>query len=341
VASAARLYQSSTDPAERAVAQELTDLANRMTGRSGETGVSATAADGLEISVTAADLLRRHLSSFGEPGSDARRIIGGLGQSINAQMRVQSPQFNTAMEGYQRRARLGDATEIGERFIGQRGYTGDFVRGVNDMASRSPRGQGQQALVPAGQTTSGAASEIDVARAAARAALERAGDTARGAPGVLDALATSRGQQRRSVALLGQDGADNLREGARVGRLMTGTGNNVNPRAGSNTFLNNQDGASINQIGSVVGNVLSMRPVSAIGGVIDLFRAAGISDDMAERAVRIALDEGRTDEVINIIRQRLPEPEARRLISQISPVLAGQGGGSTAPQPPRMVEAPR
>jgi hypothetical protein len=336
VASAARLYQSSTDPAERAVAQELAELSARMTNRSGQTGLTSEAAEGLELSVTAADLLRRHLSTVGDPGSDTRRIIGGLGQSINAQMRQQSPEFGAAMDGYQRRARLGDATEIGERFIGQRGYTGDFVRGINDMASRSQRGQGQQAVVPFGTTIPNAASEIDVARAAARAALERAGETARGAPGVLDTLATSRGQTRRSTALLGPAGAEDLREGGRVGRMMTGTANNVNPRAGSNTALNTQDGASINQIGSVVGNIVSLRPLSALGGVIDLFRSAGISDELAERAVRVALDEGRADDIIRIARERLPEPEANRLISQLTPILAGQSGGATAPQQPRM-----
>jgi hypothetical protein len=336
VAGAASLYQSSTDPAERAVAQELAALAQRMGGRSAETAVGNATDEGLELSVTAADLLRRHLSTVGDIGTNTRRIVGGLGQAIGSQTRQQSPAYDAAMEGFANRARLGDATEIGERFVGNRGTARDFVRGIQGMMTRSPTGDGQS-VVPIGAGMSRAASEIDVARAAARSGVENAGNTPAGAAGVLDAFATGRGQFQRSEALMGRAGAEDLRQGGQVGRSALETGRNVNPRAGSNTFLNQQDGGEINQVGSVVGNLMRGRPLSALGGVVDLFRSAGISDDMAEQMVRVGLQSG-PDEVLAILRTRMGEPEARRLVSQITPMLAAQSGMSQAPvQQPRMV----
>ncbi len=336
VASAASLYQSSTDPAERAVALELAELGRRMAGRSTQTAVGEATDEGLELSVTAADLLRRHLSTVGDPGSDTRRIVGGLGRSIGSQAREQSPALDAALTGYAERARLGDATEIGERFVGNRGTARDFVRGIQGMMTRSPRGDGQS-VVPVGAGINRAASEIDVARAAARSGVENAGNTPAGAAGVLDAFATGRGQFQRSEALMGRAGAEDLRQGGRVGRMALETGRNVNPRAGSNTFLNQQDGNEINQVGSVIGNLARGNPLAAIGGVFDLFRSAGISDDMAEQMVRVGLQSG-PDEVLAILRTRMGEPEARRLVSQITPILAAQSGMSQAPaQQPRML----
>lgn len=336
VASAASLYQSSTDPAERAVALELAELGRRMAGRSTQTAVGEATDEGLELSVTAADLLRRHLSTVGDPGSDTRRIVGGLGRSIGSQAREQSPALDAALTGYAERARLGDATEIGERFVGNRGTARDFVRGIQGMMTRSPRGDGQS-VIPVGAGINRAASEIDVARAAARSGVENAGNTPAGAAGVLDAFATGRGQFQRSEALMGRAGAEDLRQGGRVGRMALETGRNVNPRAGSNTFLNEQSGNEINQVGSVIGNLARGNPLAAIGGVFDLFRSAGISDDMAEQMVRVGLQSG-PDEVLAILRTRMGEPEARRLVSQITPILASQSGMSQAPaQQPRMV----
>jgi hypothetical protein len=336
VASAASLYQSSTDPAERAVALELSELARRMAGRSQETALGSATDEGLELSVTAADLLRRHLSTVGDPGTNTRRIVGGLGQAIGAQTRQQSPAYDAAMEGFASRARLGDATEIGERFVGNRGTARDFVRGIQGMMTRSPRGDGQS-VVPIGTGVNRAASEIDVARAAARSGVENAGNTPAGAAGVLDAFATGRGQFQRSEALMGRAGAEDLRQGGRVGRAALETGRNVNPRAGSNTFLNQQDGNEINQVGSVIGNLARGNPLAAVGGLFDLFRSAGISDDMAEQMVRVGLQSG-PDEVLAILRTRMGEPEARRIVSQMTPILAAQSGMNQPPvQQPRMV----
>lgn len=314
VADAARLYASATSAEDRALAQELQALSARMNGRSNSTAVGEAADDGLEMSVGAADLISRYLAKAGGLDGNRQRIFGGLGKAVRDAARDQSDAYDDALTGFERRARLGDATEIGERFVGNKGYTGDFVEGVGAMGP----------------------DEVEVARAAARAALERSGGTARGAPGTLDALATGRDQMRRSTALLGEEGAADLRTGAQVGRRMVETGQNVNPRAGSNTFLNGQDGEQAGKVGGVIGNVMRGRFGSAIGGVFDLVRSAGLSDDQAERIVNLATDPSRTDEVLNILRERFPEREARRLMERLTPLIAGQAGGATAPQAPQV-----
>ena len=308
VREAARLYASSTDEAERNVAAELNRLADLALDNPGN----------VEVTVGAADLMARHLAKAGGMDANRNRVFGSLGRTIRDDARSQNPGYDEALVGYAERARLGDATEVGERFLG-RGHTGDFVQAAGAM-DEPQRG---------------------IARTAARAAIERASETGGSAPGLLDKLATGRGQQARSAALLGPEGAADLQQGARVGRRMVDAGNNVNPRAGSNTFLNSQDGEA-QRAGGIIGNALTGRFGQAAGGVVDLIRSAGISDDQAELIVRLATDPNRTEDVLQILRTRFPEQEARRIVSELTPMIAGQAGAASAPQQqPRLMTGPR
>lgn len=308
VRDAARLYASSTDEAERNVAAELNRLADQALDNPAS----------VEVTVGAADLMARYLARAGGMDANRNRVFGSLGRAIRDDARTQNPGYDQALVGFAERARLGDATEVGERFLG-RGHTGDFVQAVGAMDDPQ-RG---------------------IARTAARAALERASETGGSAPGLLDKLATGRGQQARSAALLGPDGAADLQQGARVGRRMVDTGNNINPRAGSNTFLNAQDGEAM-RAGGIIGNVVTGRFGQAAGGVIDLIRSAGISDDQAETIVRLATDPSRTEDVLQILRTRFPEQEARRIVEQLTPAISGQAGAASAPQQqPRLMTGPR
>jgi hypothetical protein len=119
---------------------------------------------------------------------------------------------------------------------------------------------------------------------------------------------------------------------------MVETAQNVNPRAGSNTFLNAADNEAGLQAAGVVGNLARGNIGGAMGGVFDMIRSAGFTDDMAERVVRLATDPNRTDEVLEILRTRFPEREAMRIVERLTPAIAGQSGGATAPQV-RMVGA--
>lgn len=307
VRDAARLYASSTDEAERNVAAELNRLADLALDNPGN----------VEVTVGAADLMARHLVKAGGMDANRNRVFGSLGRTIRDDARTQNTGYDEALTGYAARARLGDAVETGDRFLG-RGHTGDFVEAAGGMDD-AQRG---------------------IARAAARAGIERASETGGSAPGLLDKLATGRGQQARSAALLGPDDAADLQQGARVGRRMVDAGNNVNPRAGSNTFLNSQDGEA-QRAGGIIGNALTGRFGQAAGGVIDLIRSAGISDAQAETIVRLATDPSRTEDVLQILRTRFPEQEARRIVSELTPAIAGQAGAASAPQQPRLMTGPR
>lgn len=305
---AARLYRSSPDAAEQAIGAEIEQLAAR----------PVAAGEPVEVSVGVADLITRYLQNAGGTDRNAQRILGNLGTAVRDSARSQSAPLDTALTDYAARARLGGAVETGERFLGS-GYTGDFVAAAEGMDD----------------------AQRAIARPAARAAIERASETAGSAPGLLDKLATGRGQQQRAVALLGPDGAADLQQGAQVGRRMVSAGNNVNPRAGSPTFLNAQDSGAM-QAGTIAGNLFGGRPLQAIGGVVDLFRSVGISDDQAEMIVRLATDPARTDDVLQILRTRFPDQEARRIVSELTPVLASQAGAGAAPQQqPRLMTGSR
>jgi len=298
VRDAARLFASSTDVDERNIAAELNRLAD----------VALDNPAGAEVTVGAADLMARYLNRAGGTDANRSRVFGSLGRTIRDDARTQNPGYDAALTDYAARARLGGAVETGERFLGS-GYTGDFVAAAGGMDD-AQRG---------------------IASAAARSAIERASETGGSAPGLLDKLATGRGQQQRSAALLGPEGAADLQQGAQVGRRMVSAGNNVNPRAGSPTFMNAQDEGAM-QAGTIAGNLFGGRPLQAIGGVMDVIRSAGISDDQAEMIVRLATDPARTDDVLQILRTRFPDQEARRIVSELAPFLAAQAGAASAPQ---------
>ncbi|MBB4799661.1 hypothetical protein HNP32_003421 [Brevundimonas bullata] len=300
---AARLFGSSVDEQERNVAAELNQLADTLLDQ-----------PNTEITVGAADLLSRYLGKAGGTDANAQRVFGAAGRAVRQNARDQVPAYGDALEGYAQRARLGDAVEIGDRFAGNKGHPADFVQAVEGMD-------------PA---------QRQIAAAAGRAGLERAAGTGRGAPGVLDSIATDRNMQRKATALLGQEGADELRQGAGVGRQLMMTGQNVNPRAGSNTFLNSQDGEA-QKAGNIVGNVLTGRFGEAIGGAIDLLKSRGMSDQQAETLISLATDPSRTDEVLSILRQRgFSQQESLRLVERMVPQLSGAAGAAQAPQQPRI-----
>lgn len=300
---AARLFGSSVDEQERNVAAELNQLADTLLDQ-----------PNTEITVGAADLLSRYLGKAGGTDANAQRVFGAAGRAVRQNARVQVPAYGDALDGYAQRARLGDAVEIGDRFAGNRGHPADFVQAVEGMDPAQRK----------------------IAAAAGRAGLERAAGTGRGAPGVLDSIATDRNMQRKATALLGQEGADELRQGAVVGRQLMMTGHNVNPRAGSNTFLNSQDGEA-QKAGNIVGNVLTGRFGEAIGGAIDLLKSRGMSDEQAETLIRLATDPSRTDEVLSILRQRgFGQQESLRLVERMVPQLSGAAGAAQAPQQPRI-----
>lgn len=315
---AANLLASSADDAERAAAAELRRLGDDLLDRPGE----------VRITVGAADLLARYLNRAGGTDANAGRVFGSLGSAIRDNARRQSTGYDEALRGYAERAQLGDAAAIGERFVGNRGDTRDFVRGVSTLNDDAR----------------------SVARAAARAGHERQTGTARNALAVLDAMATSRHYGERANALLGPETANRLREAGQAGRHLAATAYNVNPRGGSNTFLNLADNDGLEDVmnagravvGGATGNFgMAMR------GAVDWLSSRGFTPEAADELVSLALDPNRTDEAIQLLAERMSVQEARSVVSvlreragqigqRLQPVLAGQaaqGSVGLLPQP--------
>lgn len=285
VLSASRALGSSVDPAEREVAAELARLGDDLIDNPG----------GIELTIGAVDQMARYLNSAGGMDGNLRRVFGGAGRALRQNARGQNPGYDEALEGYAQRARMGDATELGESFVGNRGDARDFVSGLNAMGD----------------------AERGVVGAASRAGIERAAQTPAGAARLLDGLATGSGQAVRAEALLGPAGADSLRQGAQAGRRLLMTGNNVNPRGGSNTNLN----ASDSDAGRGAFNLIRGRPVEA---AMDFLRSRGMDDEMAEEIVNISLDPSRTDEVLRMLSRRYGPTESRRIIERLTPYFSGQ-----------------
>jgi hypothetical protein len=304
---AANLYLSSTNADERAIAAELNRLADDVLDQPGR----------VQITVGGADLMSRYLAKAGGQDANRNRVFGGLGRAIRQNAAEQSPGYGEALTGFAQRARLGDANEIGQRFTGK-GTARDFVSGVENMG---PDGR-------------------QIARMAARSGIERAAETPAGSMGMLDRLAVGRGQRQRSEALLNPAEAQRLQRGGQVGRQLVSTAQNVNPRAGSNTFLNFADGEEMAG-GGVIGNVLRRRFLTAAGAALDLMRSRGISGDQADRIVSLALDPARTDEAIQILSTRLSPGVAARTVQAIqraaNPAISAQMGAAQGRQQSRAV----
>lgn len=299
---------NSLDPQEQALAAELDNLLQ---------------GDG-SMSVGAADYVSRFLLGDAsrlanrEQGGNAARLIGQLGTVIRDDARQAVPGYDQALSNYAARASLGDAAELGQRFVGNKGNTTDFVAGVSGMTPQ----------------------ENTIARAAARSGIEEGANTPARAAGTLDALANGRGQQARSEALLGPAGAQDLRRGAQVGKDLLQTGRNVSPRQGSETALNMSDQGGLDAAGSMAGNAITGRWGQAARAGMDWLRSRGMSDKEAEQIVRLALDPARTDEVVRLLTQRLGPQGGKAAAAQLqslNPALAGEAGAAQArPEQPRV-----
>lgn len=311
---AASTFANSMDDAERTYGDELLRFAEAVDA--GQTP---------QLSIGAADLASRFLLqdarklALREGGDNMARLLSQIGKAIRDDARVAVPEYGAALDAYAGRAALGDAVEVGERFVGNKGYSGDFVSAVGGMND----------------------AERGVVRAAGRAGLERQASTPAGAAGALDALANGRGQGQRSAALMGPSAANDLQRGAQVGRDLLMTGRNVNPRQGSETALNAVDQVGLSAAGRGIGGALTGNPRQVMGAVVDWFRSRGMNDETAEEIVRLALDPNRVDEAIARLRTRVSEQEAHSIVGEIaaaaSPAIAGQAGaGQARPERPRV-----
>lgn len=194
-----------------------------------------------------------------------------------------NPTYGQARATYADSARLQNAADLGEQFM--RMEADQFAAAV---ARLSPE-------------------EQQIARAAARRAVERTAGTQGQAPGVAQRLAGGREQAMRSQALL--DDAEPMQRAMRTELEALRNAQAVSPAQGSPTSANLQDAGTAAGIFDAISN-----PVRAAGvALINRIRSRGFNDQEAEAVVMASIDPKRTQEVIDILSQRMSRREARGL----------------------------
>lgn len=279
---AAARAASSLDPEERAAAPLLEALA---TGRA--SAVELTVRDVQDIS---AALRKSADSAFRNSPADGP-VLSGLGNAIRQAGRDQSDGYATWLQKYADDSSLLESATTGR----------NFVAVSNDPASA----RSTQAFVRNAENAT--EPEMAIQRQASGQAMQAAASNPKGARGVLDNMAFDVDQQARARAI-GVD-ADRLAQRSEAEVRAVTQAQRASPRIGSESSLNLQDaGDAAGLMGAV------RRPVTAAAGAImNRVRARGFNNDEADAVIRAAIDPNRTQEVIDILSQRMTRREARSL----------------------------
>lgn len=244
---------------------------------------------GVQITVGMADRLSRSLNGRAEAfqragNNDQAASYFALAERLRGSARTQVPGYDEALNAYAADSRLLSASELGEQFMSM-----ESDQFASAMARLSP-------------------DEQQIARAAARRAVERQGGTQGQAPGVAQRLSNGREQAARTTALVGDAAPVQRAMGAELQTVRNAQG--INPAQGSPTSMNAQDAMGAAGLGRDVatGNVvgLASRAMNAI-------RSRGFSDREAQALVEAATDPARTDELVAMLAQRMSRREARNL----------------------------
>lgn len=199
-----------------------------------------------------------------------------------------NPAYAKARSAFADSAKLQDAAALGEKFMSME--ADQFAAAVNRL---SPE-------------------ERQIARAAARRAVERQAGTQGQAPGVAQRLAGGREQGMRSEALL--DDAAPMQRAMRTELEALRNAQAVSPAQGSQTSMNLQDAG--NAAGMMLGAI--RRPIStAVEAVGSRIRSRGFSDQEAQAIVEAAIDPAQTTKLIEMLSERMSRREARNLARAI------------------------
>lgn len=289
-----------------------------MAQMSGE-GLGAPQVDlvpGETLSMQSMDYIKRGLddvldgyrdSTTGKLNLDTEgRAIQGIQRQLRDELVRVNPAYGQALSAYSDNIRLRRAADIGEKFMTMEAdqFAG-IVRGFN----------------PA---------ELEVARAAARRAIERAAGAQGSAATTMTRLSGRGEQAARNMALLGED-AGRLSAGMRAERQVLNNAREFNPRAGSESSLNLQDaGAAAGIQGVQDAMAMIRRPITGpIEVVARRFQSRGFSDAEAEALVNAAIDPARTQELISMLSARMSRREARSLARAVQRSLSSGTGSSS------------
>ena len=245
-----------------------------------------------EVSAATLDRIRQAMSGRAErlAQNPATRAIGaGVQQRAGA---VDTALDNVdglapARAAYRDMSRQIEAVDAGERFAGN----------TPDVVASAMRGAPESAQAPF--------------RAAAARSIERAAGTTGAAPGVANRLAIPGTPQRQMMdETLGPD-AERLANAMRAERDIYRGARQVDPGEGSQTVNN---ALKVGEAAGMVGDVVTGRPLSAIQRFIGHMDQRGFNDEQAEAVLRAMTDPARTDEVIDLLAQRMTRRDARNLV---------------------------
>lgn len=242
--------------------------------------VSAGTVDRLVIAA------RERGTTFAESGRNYRARGAYQRQEQLDGVLADVPELQPARAAYADMSRRIEAVDTGQEFLVGRNPD-DFVAAT-------------QAMTP---------EQLRINQASAANRVENvAGASPRSALGVADQLAFGENQGRANTALLGPEGAQNLSRTMDLEASLVRNAQDVNPRTGSGTQLNQANDSRLGQaveaapaaVAAVHGNPI---PAAALW-----LRTRGMSDAEAERLVMAAMDPLQTDAVIEAIDALTREP---------------------------------
>lgn len=292
LAAAARRAQGATDPVEREASARLSRLADMALDN--PSGAQLTVRDAQDISRALNDAA----TAAYRAGSPDGPVLANLANTIRGAARDNSKGYANWLHQYGEDSDLIEAATRGRNFI---------------SVSQNPIDARSTESFVRGATNAGEA-EQRIQRAASREAVEAASSNPRKARTVLDAFAGDLDQSRRAEAL--GVNPERLRNRSRAVLDSVRNAENVNPRAGSSSILNALDTANLAGVGDVVRDVRSVmrNPLTGPLEVIaNRFASRGFNNQEAEQLVRLAIDPARTNELIDLLSQRMSRREARNL----------------------------
>lgn len=286
LAAAARRAQGATDPAEREASARLSRLADMALDN--PSGAQLTVRDAQDISRALNDAA----TAAYRAGSPDGPVLANLANTIRGSARESSEGYANWLRQYGEDSDLIEAATRGRNFVSVSNNpinarsTEAFVRGASDAG-------------PAEQT---------IQRAVSREAVEVAGSNPKGARGVLEAFASDADQARRAQAI----GVDPSRLQTRATAELEAVtrAQRASPRVGSESSTNLQDA------GNAAGVALrAIRQPLTAGAewAVNRIISRGFNDAEAQAIVEAAINPARTQEMIDMLAQRMTRREARNL----------------------------
>lgn len=252
------------------------------------------------------DVLEGQRNALGQLNLDTEGLsIQSIRRQFVDELDRLNPAYKAARQSYADNARLREATELGEGFL---------TTEADEFAAKANR------LTPP---------EREVARAAARRAVERGAGTQGQAPGVAQRLASGPEQGIRTQALMGDD-APQMQKAMRAERQLLMNARDINPGQGSPSIQNQSD------VMEAGGNVLSAgmnafqgNVRGTVGSLARLVRL-GYSDREAEAIMMAVIDPAQTRTIINMLVERGLSKEKARNLTRALRYYASQRSGEMA-----------